>query len=90
MSIERARLAWAPKEKLRAGWGLSCGHETAHHWTLSSEAFATDQRHGSVDAYESRCGLIGVATTRWPMFEAGNFPRCKTCERIQAEIEGRA
>lgn len=35
--------------------------------------------------WDSLCGLSASSSDRQPMFEAGNWSRCKTCEKLLAK-----
>jgi len=80
ITITAGRAAW------KQGWGKAPFHGMkAHYFTeVSSDAIGTHGRHRF---WVAACGAEAVTHDKAPMFEPGNWPRCKRCE---AKREARA
>ncbi|MCP3750762.1 hypothetical protein D3C77_482930 [compost metagenome] len=51
----------------------------AHHFARI-KGFGAITSQGRAYYWESLCGIDAVSTEKVPMFEAGNWTRCKRCE----------
>lgn len=63
----------------REGWGKACFVGVKAHLfrPISSDRIGAQGRERK---WISLCGVAAVSTSRWPMFEAGSWERCKVCE----------
>jgi len=73
-------------ENFTGGWAILCfvgRNERSHYWRkmkLSVAGIIT--RNGLTVPYESLCHAEGAVSDRTPALHRGDFPRCKTCQRI--------
>lgn len=63
----------------REGWGGACfvGKKAHLFRPISNDRIGPQGRERK---WISLCGVPAVSTSRWPMFEAGSWERCKVCE----------
>jgi hypothetical protein len=54
------------------------------HYFAKLKGFDAITSNGRDYYWESLCGIDAVSTERTPMFEAGNWSRCKKCEQQMA------
>lgn len=55
----------------------------AHYFEKEFDLPAVDGQ-GMAASWHSLCGLDAISTEKMPMFEAGNWVRCKRCEQQMA------
>lgn len=77
-------LSVGPLENLKRGWALlPFVGKRAHYWVEDTKTMpSTIGKAGRVRYYRSFCGVLGVTNHSVPALGVGNFPRCKTCQRI--------
>ncbi|MCQ4271057.1 hypothetical protein NA655_08490 [Pseudomonas kuykendallii] len=63
----------------REGWGKASFVGVKAHLfrPISSDRIGAQGRERQ---WVSLCGVSAVSTSRWPMFEAGSWERCRVCE----------
>lgn len=63
----------------REGWGKACfvGMKAHLFSPITADRIGPQGRERK---WISLCGVPAVSTSRWPMFEAGSWERCKVCE----------
>ncbi len=55
----------------------------AHYFEKEFELPALDDQ-GVAASWHSLCGIDSISTGKMPMFDAGNWVRCKRCEQQMA------
>ncbi|SEC25645.1 hypothetical protein SAMN05216178_3999 [Pseudomonas saponiphila] len=51
------------------------------HYYSQDKAYPAITSHGRAYFWRSLCGIDAVSTDKMPMFEPGNWDRCKKCEQ---------
>lgn len=74
-----------PPTKAKSGWlkPMFPIRGKAHHFDQDTDLPAVSTK-GPAFFWRSLCGIDTVSTERVPMFEAGNWDRCKKCEQAIA------
>lgn len=72
-------LAMGPANDVEAGW-LRAPFQSgkAHHFVRD---VVMPSEGGVVYGWEAACGHLATSTEAVPMLDAGNWPRCKHCQR---------